>query len=98
MELEHKLAYYNHVPRAYNARANGLANKSMNTKTSKDWLNPEWEELTAMARPALPSQSPPPQGPSADPRPAPNGVTQTSHAGASGSGRSGAPGTDSDAE
>ena len=89
---------HSHVPRVHNGRADKLANQSMNTKASREWLNPKWEELTAVARPAVPSQSPPRPASSADPRPAPSDATHTSHTGASGSGRAGAPSTDSDAE
>ena len=61
MLLGHELASkdYSHVAREFNTRADVLANRSMDTKTSKQWLNPKWEELTAVARPAVPSQSAP---------------------------------------
>ena len=87
-----------HVVRAQTSQADELANLAMDSKVSREWLNPDWKELTAVARPAVPSQSPPPPAPSADLRPTPNEAAQPPRAAASRSGRSGSPGTDSDAE
>ena len=64
--------------------------EAMKTKTNREWLNPQWKELSSEAQPAALPQSPPPPAPSTSPQPACNGAT--SQAGASGSDRSGAPG------